>query len=94
MQASTKTVPRCIRRRVSRFGRRHVKGVAAVRVLVALRLIALGCISCAYGYRWGALLFVAAGLVGWLTHPMPRWEKALDAEIGASPRLTKRDATT
>jgi hypothetical protein len=45
-------------------------------------LIALGAIFCAYGYWWRALLFAAAGLVGWLAYQMPRWKQALDAENG------------
>jgi chromate transport protein ChrA len=93
MRASTRTVPRFTRRGVARFGWRHVKGVAAVRAVVALWLIALGAIFCAYGYWWGALLFVAAGLVGWLAYQMPRWKLALDAEKGSSRLVTKRDKT-
>jgi hypothetical protein len=40
------------------------------RALVALWLIVLGIIlcACACGYRRGALLLVAAGLVGWLAY--------------------------
>jgi len=82
LQASTKTVPWIIRRFVSKYEWRHVKGIAAIRVLVALWLIILGAILCGYGYWWGASLFVAAGLVGWLAYQMPRWKLALDAENG------------
>jgi hypothetical protein len=82
LQASTKTVPWIIRRFVSKYEWRHVKGIAAIRVLVALWLIILGAILCGYGYSWGASLFVAAGLVGWLAYQMPRWKLALDAENG------------
>jgi hypothetical protein len=94
MPASERTVPRFIRRRVPRFGWRHVKGVAAVRAVAALWLLALGAIFCAYGYWWGALLFVAAVLDGWLAWQMPRWKRVLDAGNGSPERLTKRDTTT
>jgi hypothetical protein len=64
----------------SQFGWRHVKGVAAIRLLVATWLVCLGSIFCATGHWWGASLFVAAGLVGWLAYQMPRWKLALDAD--------------
>jgi hypothetical protein len=76
---STKTVPRIIRRSTTRFGWRHVHGIAVIRFLVAIWLVCLGAIYCSFGYWWGALLFVAAGLVGWLSYQMPRWKVALDA---------------
>lgn len=82
MQASTKTVPWLFRRWVTRYGWRHVKFVAGVRALVALWLIILGTMFCAHGYWWGALLLVAAGLVGWLAYQIPRWKRALDTENG------------
>lgn len=81
-QVATKTVPWPFRRWVTRYGWRHVKFVAVVRALVALWLIILGSIFCANGYWWGALLLVAAGLVGWLACQIPRWKRALDAENG------------
>jgi hypothetical protein len=51
-----------------------------VSALVALWLIILGTIFCVNGYWWGVLLFVAAGLVGWLAYQIPRWKRALDTE--------------
>jgi apolipoprotein N-acyltransferase len=81
-QASSTAVPRIIRRTVTQFEWRHVKGVAVIRALVALWLVALGSIAFAEGYWWGAFLYVVAGLVGWLAYRMPRWKLALDAESG------------
>ena len=82
-KASTKTVPRIIRRTVTQWEWRHVKGVANIRVLVAVWLVFLGCIACADGYWWGAFFFVVAGIVGWLAYDMPRWKLVLDAEGGS-----------
>jgi signal transduction histidine kinase len=70
----------------SQFGLRHANGVAAIRLLVAIWLLVLGIIYCATGHWWGAFLFVAAGLVGWLAYQMPRWKQALDA-LKNGPRL-------
>ena len=75
---------RTIRRLVPQYEWRHVKGIAAIRVLVALWLVFLGAILCAYGYWWGAALFVVAGLMGWLAYLMPRWKLAFEAENGHS----------
>jgi hypothetical protein len=72
-------VPKFIRHNVTRFGWRHVKGVAVVRYLVAIWLVILASIFCANGEWWGALLYVAAAVVGWLAYQMPRWKLALDA---------------
>lgn len=80
LQASSKTVPRIIRRFVPKYEWRHVKGIAAIRALAGLWLVFLGAILCAYGYWWGAFLFVVAGLDGWFAYQMPRWKLALDAE--------------
>jgi signal transduction histidine kinase len=80
MQPSTKQVPRIVRRTTTQFGWRHVNGIAVIRFLVAVWLVCLGAIFCTFGYWWGAFLFVAAGLVGWLAYQMPRWKLALDAE--------------
>jgi hypothetical protein len=77
--SSSKPVPRIIKRTTTSFGWRHVHGIAIIRFLVAIWLVCLGAIFCAFGYWWGAFLFVAAGLVGALAYQMPRW-KALDAE--------------
>jgi hypothetical protein len=82
-EASTKTVPRIVRRSVSHYEWRHVRGIAAIRVVVALWLVTLGVILCANGYWWGMSLFLVAALVGVLASQMPRWKRALDAESGA-----------
>jgi signal transduction histidine kinase len=68
------------------FGWRHVKGVALIRLLVAIWLVILGSVFCASGRWWGAFLFVAAALVGWLAYQMPRWKRALDA-VQNGPRV-------
>ena len=68
------------------FARRHVKGVALVRLLVAVWLVILGSIFCAYRHWWGAFLFPVAALVGWLACQMPRWRLTLDA-LQNGPRV-------
>ena len=80
MQPSTRPAPWIVRSISTEFGRRHVKSVAIIRLLVAMWLVTLGSIFCASGHWWGALLFVAAVLVGSLAYLMPRWKGALDAE--------------
>lgn len=82
MRSSPKSVPWIVRRFVTKYGWRHVKVIAGVRAVVAVWLLVLGIILCAYGYWWGVLLIVAAGLSGWLAHQMPRWKLELDAETG------------
>ena len=77
---STKPVPSIIRHGVTGFGWRHVKGVAFTRLLVAIWLVILASIFCATGHPWGAFLFAAAAVVGWLAYQMPRWKRAADAE--------------
>jgi hypothetical protein len=77
---STKPVPKIGRSMSRPFGRRHVKGVAAIRYLVAIWLICLGSVFCALGQLWGTLFFPAAGAVGALAYLMPRWNRALEAE--------------
>ena len=79
-QPLTKPAPQIVRRISTEFGRRHVKGVAITRLLVAGWLVILASIFCASGHWWGALLFVAAAPVGSLAYLMPRWAAALDAE--------------
>ena len=85
MQASPTTVPWFIRHFIWKWEWRHVKGIAAIRALAAVWLVFLGSILCAYGYWWGAALFVAAGLAGWFAYQMPRWRLALEAERGVQP---------
>lgn len=78
--AAARPVPQVVRRVVSPFGWRHANGIAVIRFLVAVWLVCLGSIFLAFGDWWGAFLFVAAGLLGWLAYQVPRWKLALDAE--------------
>lgn len=80
---STNPVPGVIMRTTTRFGWRHANGIAVIRFLVAVWLVCLGVIFCAFGDWWGAFLFVAAALVGSLAYLMPRWKLALDAQKNA-----------
>ena len=82
----TRPAPWIARSVSTEFGRRHVKGVAITRLLVATALVTLGSIFCASGYWWGALLFVPAAVNLWFAYLMPRWKQALDAE---SAQLTR-----
>lgn len=77
---SARRAPWIVRGISTEFGRRHVRGVAVTRSVVAIWLVALGSVFCASGHYWGALLFVAAALNGSLAYLMPRWKAALDAE--------------
>jgi signal transduction histidine kinase len=70
----------------SRFGSRHVRGVALTRLLVAIWLVILGSVFCASGHWWGASLYAVAALVGWLAYKMPRWKLLLDA-VQNGPRV-------
>ena len=85
---STEPIPKIIRGISTDFGMRHVRSVAVIRLLVAGWLVILGCVFCALGhwYWWGALLFVPAGVNGWLAFQMPRWNGALDA-LKNGPRV-------
>ena len=80
VQPPTRPAPWIVRNLSTEFGRRHVKGVAIIRLLVAIGLLALGSIYCASGYWWGALWFVPAVLNGWFVYLMPRWKRTLDAQ--------------
>jgi hypothetical protein len=80
MQLPTRPAPSIARTFSTEFGRRHVKGVAIVRLLVALGFVAVGSIFCVSGHWWGALWFVPAAVNGWFVYLMPRWSRALDAE--------------
>jgi hypothetical protein len=79
---STRPVPRIVRRGITTFGWRHGRGVVVIRLVVAVWLVILGSIFCSLGhwYWWGALLFLPAGLNGWLAYQVPRWKRALVAE--------------
>ena len=80
MQPPTRPAPWIARSVSTEFGRRHVKGVAITRLLVAIAMVTVGSIYCASGHWWGALWFVPAALNLWFAYLMPRWKQALDAE--------------
>ena len=80
MQPPTRPAPSIVRNISTEFGRRHVKGVAIARLLVAIAAVTLGSIFCVSGHWWGALLFVPAALNLWFAYLMPSWKRALDAE--------------
>jgi fatty acid desaturase len=69
--------PWIVRRLSTEFGRRHVKSIAVIRLLVAIWQAILGSALCASGHWWGALLFVTAALTGSLAYLMPRWKDTL-----------------
>jgi len=50
------------------YSRRHPRTVAAVRVAVAILLMALAGIFCSKGYYWGAALLAPAALHLWLAY--------------------------
>lgn len=79
-ERAKRPVPRVVRRSTTRFGWRHVQGIATIRFLVAVWLVCLASIFLAFGYWWGAFLLLAAGLAGWLAYQMPRWKAALEDE--------------
>jgi hypothetical protein len=80
MQPPTGPAPWIARSVSTEFGRRHVKGVAIARLLVAIAAVTLGSTFLASGHWWGALLFVPAALNLWFAYLMPSWKRALDAE--------------
>jgi hypothetical protein len=80
MQPPTRPAPSIVRNLSTEFGRRHVKGIAIIRLLAAIAMVTVGSIYCASGQWWGALWFVPAALNGWFVYLMPRWTPALDAE--------------
>jgi hypothetical protein len=80
MQPPTRPAPWIARGVSTEFGRRHVKGVAIARLLVAIGMVTAGSIYCASGYWWGALWFVPAALNLWFANLMPSWKRALDGE--------------
>jgi fatty acid desaturase len=80
MQPPTRPAPWIARSISTEFGRRHYKGVAITRLLVAIAAVTLGSIFCVSGHWWGALLFVPAALNLWFAYLMPSWKRALDAE--------------
>ena len=91
-QPAPEPMPRAVAFFSTRFGRRHVRGVAIVRWLVAIWLVVLGSIFCATGHWWGASLFVVAGLVGWLAFEMPRWKPVFDTWQNG-PRVRELERT-
>jgi hypothetical protein len=80
MQPPTRPAPWIARSVSTEFGRRHVKGVAITRLLVAIAAATVGTIFCVSGHWWGAFLFVPAALNLWFAYLMPSWKRALDAE--------------
>jgi signal transduction histidine kinase len=86
MQPPTRPAPWIARSVSTEFGRRHVKGVAITRLLVAIAAVTLGSIFCAAGQWWGALLFIPAALNLWFAYLMPRWKRALD-DLKSGPRV-------
>ena len=79
-QPPTRPAPMIARTLSTKFGRRHVKGVAITRLLVAVAAVTLGSIYCATGHWWGALWFIPAAVNLWFAYLMPSWTRALDAE--------------
>jgi hypothetical protein len=79
-ESPTGPIPRIVGTISTPFGRRHVKGVAVVRYLVAIWLVCLGSAFCASGHWWGAFLFPTAVGVGALAYLMPHWRLAHDPE--------------
>ena len=71
MQPPTSRPPWIARSVSTEFGRRHVRGVAIARLLVAIGMVTAGSIYCASGYWWGALWFVPAALNLWFANLMP-----------------------
>ena len=86
MQPPTRRAPWIARSISTEFGRRHVKGVAITRLLVAIAAVTLGSIFCATGHWWGTLLFVPAAVNLWFAYLMPRWKRALD-DLKSGPRV-------
>lgn len=86
MQPPTGPAPWIARSISTEFGRRHVKGVAITRLLVAVWLVILGSVFLAFRQWWGAILFAPAALNGSLAYLMPRWKRALD-ELKSGPRV-------
>jgi signal transduction histidine kinase len=86
MQPPTRPAPWIARSISTEFGRRHVKGVAITRLLVAIAAVTVGSIFCVSGHWWGALLFVPAALNLWFAYLMPRWKRALD-DLTSGPRV-------
>src|ERR1700733_9997064 len=86
MQPPTSRAPWIARSVSTEFGRRHVKGAAITRLLVAIAAVTAGSVLCVSGHWWGALLFVPAALNLWFAYLMPRWKRALD-DLKSGPRV-------
>ena len=78
MQPPTSPPPWIARSVSTEFGRRHVRGVAIARLLVAIGMVTAGSIYCASGHWWGALLVRSGG-----TEPLVRQP---DAKLEAGSR--------
>jgi signal transduction histidine kinase len=86
MQPPTRQPPWIARSVSTEFGRRHYKGVALTRLLVAVAVVTLGSVFWATGHWWGPLLYVPAALNLWFAYLMPRWKRALD-DLMSGPRV-------
>jgi signal transduction histidine kinase len=64
---------------VTKFGARHIKGVAATRWVVATCFVVAGVVLVALGQWWGALFLIPAALNGSLAYLVPRWNLLRDA---------------
>jgi hypothetical protein len=52
------------------FAYRHPRACASVEFVVGIWLIIIGAILCAYGYWWGAALFVVTALPFWVAYQL------------------------
>jgi signal transduction histidine kinase len=68
---------------VTKFGARHIKGVAATRWVVATCFVVAGVVLVALGQWWGALFLIPAALNGSLAYLVPRWNLLRDAPRNA-----------
>jgi len=75
---SSGSAPSAARGTFTAFGARHVKGVALTRWVAAVCFVVAAVVLLAFGYWWGALFFVAAGLNGALAYLVPRWNPLRD----------------
>ena len=86
MKPPTRPAPWIARSVSTEFGRRHVRGVAITRLLIAIGMVTAGSIIWASGQWWGALWFVPAAVNLWFAYLMPRWKRALD-DLKSGPRV-------
>ncbi len=74
------------------FAYRHPRTVASMEFVVGIWLLILGVILCAYGYWWGASLFVAMALPFWVAYQVQRAD-AQHAFDGNPPHGHAQDGT-